>query len=70
MKNWLLYKIKYNLLIRKSLLNFLLLFFSPRNKFIISLSQNLDKHVVLYQTELAYDYKMRHNIKAIDDVAA
>jgi len=41
--------IKYKIFIRRSLLNFLLLFFSPRKKFMIYLSQNLDKYIVLYQ---------------------
>lgn len=37
---------------RKLLLNFLLNYFSPSNRFIIYLSQNLDKHVSTYQSYL------------------
>lgn len=66
-----LFKLKCNLLIRKCLLNLLLLFISPRNKFIISLSQNLDKYIVLYQKELifVYNYK-QHNSKPVKEIAA
>nr|WP_035301741.1 MULTISPECIES: hypothetical protein [unclassified Clostridium] len=70
MKTWISYKLKCNLLFRKNLLNLLLLFFSPRNKFMIILSQNLDKHIVLYQKELAHVYKRRHNSKPISELAA
>lgn len=41
---------------RKKIINFLLLFFSPTNKLMVILSQNLDKHVALYQKYLAYNY--------------
>ena len=34
---------------RKLLLNFLLKYFSPGNRFIIYLSQDLDKHISRYQ---------------------
>jgi hypothetical protein len=70
MKTWISCKLKYNLLFRRNLLNLLLLFFSPRNKFMIILSQNLDKHIVLYQKELAHMYKKRKNLKSINDLAA
>ncbi|AWK52613.1 hypothetical protein DIC82_17145 [Clostridium beijerinckii] len=71
MKFLVLAKLKCNILFRKDFLNLLLLFFSPRNKFIIILSQNLDKHIVLYQKELlsAYNYK-QHNSKSIKEIAA
>ena len=71
MKFLVLAKLKSNILFRKYFLNLLLLFFSPRNKFIIVLSQNLDKHIVLYQKELfsEYNYK-QYNSKFIKDIAA
>ena len=64
-------KLKCNILFRKYFLNLLLLFFSPRNNFIIILSQNLDKHIVLYQKELfsAYNHK-QHNSKSVKEIAA
>lgn len=45
-------KIKQKILFHKLLLNSLLRFLPPRNKFIILLSQNLDNHIVLYQKYL------------------
>lgn len=64
-------KLKCNILFRKHFLNLLLLFFSPRKKFIIILSQNLDKHIVSYQKELfsEYNYK-QHNSKSAKEIAA
>lgn len=38
---------------RKKVLNFMLLFFSPTNKLMVFLSQNLDEHVSKYQLILA-----------------
>ena len=71
MKFLVLIKFKCNIVFRKTFLNLLLLFFSPRNNFIIILSQNLDKHIVLYQKELfsEYNYK-QHNSKSLKDIAA
>ncbi|WP_418222586.1 hypothetical protein [Clostridium isatidis] len=40
---------KRKILIRKKLLNFLLVFLSPRNKFILFLSQDLDKLITKSQ---------------------
>ena len=48
--------IGYRIFIRKNLLNFLLLFFSPRKKFMIYLSQNLDKYIVLRQKMISDKY--------------
>ncbi|AWK52377.1 hypothetical protein DIC82_15845 [Clostridium beijerinckii] len=48
--------IKLKILVRKVLLNILLIIFSTRNKYIVALSQNLDKHIVLYQKELLLFY--------------
>ena len=45
-------RIKRKILFRKILLNTLLLFLPTRNKIIIKLSQNLDKHIVTYQKSL------------------
>lgn len=70
MKTWIFYKLKCNLILRKTLLNLLLLFFQPSNKFIVYLSQNLDKHIVLYQKELVSIYHKHHNSKAINEIAA
>jgi hypothetical protein len=66
MRTWVTFKIKCNILFRKHLLNLLLLFFSPSNRFIIALSQNLDKHIVLYQKILF----LQHNSKSIKEIAA
>ncbi|NRT32617.1 hypothetical protein BJV38_004798 [Clostridium beijerinckii] len=48
MNNFKLFQLKYRIFLRKSILNKMLYILSPRNKFIISLSQNLDKHIVAY----------------------
>ena len=71
MKSLILIKLKRNILFRKYFLNLLLLFFSPRTKFIIILSQNLDKYIVLYQKQLLYEYNYKqHNSKFVKDIAA
>ena len=44
--------IKCKILLKKNLLDFLLLFFSPSHKFMIVISQNLDKTIVQYQKKL------------------
>ena len=64
-------RLKCNILFRKHLLNLLLLFFSPTTKFMVALSQNLDKFIVLYQKELvyAYDHK-QNNSKSVNEIAA
>ena len=71
MKSLILIKLKRNILFRKYFLDLLLLLFSPRTKFIIILSQNLDKYIVLYQKELfsTYNYK-QYNSNAIKEIAA
>lgn len=71
MKKYVFSKLKCNIFLRKQLLNLLLLFFSPRTKFMIALSQNLDKFIVLYQKELFYSYDHKqHNSKSVNDAAA
>ncbi|NLK96382.1 MAG: hypothetical protein GX275_14545 [Clostridiales bacterium] len=44
--------IKKKIVSRKRIINLLLLFLSPTNIIIVALSQNLDKHIVLYQKYL------------------
>ncbi|AQS18272.1 Spo0E family sporulation regulatory protein-aspartic acid phosphatase [Clostridium beijerinckii] len=44
-----LFKLRYNIRLRKCLLNNMLCILSPRNKIVIRISQNLDKHIVKYQ---------------------
>lgn len=44
--------IKCKILLKKNILNFLLLFFCPSNKLMIVVSQNLDKSIVQYQKQL------------------
>ena len=70
MKTWVIFKLKCNILLRKNLLDLLLLFFSPSKPFIINLSQNLDKYIVLYQKELISMYSRQHNSKSVKKVAA
>ncbi|MVX62148.1 hypothetical protein GKZ28_00340 [Clostridium chromiireducens] len=70
MKTWALLKLKCNISFRRHLLNLLLLFFSPSKRFIIALSQNLDKHIVLYQKELNSLYSKQHNSKSVKEIAA
>ena len=42
---------------RKKLINFLLLFLSPTNKFMVTLSQDLDNHIYKYQHHLSIKYR-------------
>jgi hypothetical protein len=71
MKKYAFSKLKCNILLRKHLINLLLLFFPPSTKFMIALSQDLDKFIVLYQKELVslYNHK-QHNDKSVKEVAA
>jgi hypothetical protein len=70
MKTWVFSKLKCNILLRTHLLNLLLLFISPSNKFIIALSQNLDKYIVLYQEELVSLHNKQHESKSTKEIAA
>jgi hypothetical protein len=64
-------KLKCNILFRKHLINLLLLFFSPTTKFMVALSQNLDKFIVLYQKELISEYNHKeNNSKSVNEIAA
>lgn len=47
-----LFRIRQKILFRKTFLNILLLLLPLNNKFIVTLSQNLDKYIVIYQQEL------------------
>ena len=51
-----IFKLKCNIRFRKFLLNLMLVAISPTNRLTIKLSQNLDKHIVLYQKELLIKY--------------
>lgn len=51
--------------IRKKLINFLLLFLSPTNKIMVTLSQNLDKHIARYQSYLSFRHKRKIKNKSI-----
>jgi hypothetical protein len=59
MKKLRLFKLRYNILFRRFFLNLMLLAMSPRNKMVIMLSQNLDKHIVLYQKKLFIKYSLK-----------
>lgn len=52
-------KISLKIKHRKKLLNFLLRFLSPNNRFMIILSQNLDKYITLYQLYLSKKYYIK-----------
>lgn len=52
MRNLYLFKLKQKILFRKVFLNTLLLLLPTNNKFIVALSQNLDKYLAIYQQEL------------------
>jgi hypothetical protein len=69
MKIQIFHKLEYSILFRKYLINLLLLFFSPKTKFMIALSQNLDKFIVLYQKKLLSKYNHKHaNSKSFSDI--
>ena len=50
-----------NIIIRKKLLNFILNYLSPTNKFIVSVSQNLDTLLTKRQKLLYLKYKNRQS---------
>lgn len=53
-------KLRRKMKFKKTLLNKLLLFINPTNKFIVYLSESLDKDVSKYQRHI-YKYYKRHN---------
>lgn len=59
------FKLRYNVLFRRFFLDLMLVAVSPTNKIVIIISQNLDKHIVLYQRELLIE----HNLKSVTDMA-
>lgn len=54
-------KLKMAIILRKQLLNILLLLFSPTNALTIAISQDLDKYIVLYQKLLLEIFNDKHN---------
>lgn len=55
---------------RKKLINFLLIFLSPTNKIMVTLSQDLDKHIYRYQRYLSVRYKKKHRNCALEKLIA
>ncbi|GAB6167654.1 hypothetical protein JCM1393_01140 [Clostridium carnis] len=51
---------KKQILIKKAILNYLLNYFSPTNRLIIYLSQDLDKIVSKYQKHIYVKYQRRN----------
>lgn len=49
MKRIKLVKLKYNIILRKFILNLTLFVVSPKSRLALILSQNLDKHITLQQ---------------------
>ncbi len=64
MKKMRVFKLKCNVLVRKFFLNLMLVAMSPTNKIVIIISQNLDKHIVLYQKELLIE----HSLKSVANI--
>lgn len=63
-------KLRLNILIRKHLINILLEFMNPTNNIMVILSQNLDKHIVLYQKKLFSIYINNNDLDKFNDAAA
>lgn len=55
-------RFKRKILIRKKLLNFLLVYLSPRNKLILYLSQDLDKLIAKAQKRTYIRYLRKNSI--------
>ena len=55
--------LKNKIILQKITLNLLLKFLSPRNKFVIYISQSLDEHVWRYQHIIYKKYKTKHSNK-------
>ena len=53
-------KLKADIIIRKQLLNVLLILFSPTNTLTVFISQNLDKYIVRHQKKLFLIYSNKH----------
>lgn len=54
-------KLKADIILRKQLLNILLLLLSPTNILTVAMSQDLDKYIVLYQKQLMIVSNNKHN---------
>lgn len=54
---------KKKLMFKKALLNFLLGYFSPGNKIIVYLSQDLDKLIISYQKSIYKKYLRKNSYK-------
>ena len=52
--------LKNKIILQKITLNLLLKFLSPRNKFVIYISQSLDEHVWRYLNLIYKKYKRKH----------
>ncbi|MDY6013299.1 Spo0E family sporulation regulatory protein-aspartic acid phosphatase [Clostridium sp.] len=61
-------KIQRKIRNRKFLLNLSLKYLSPSNKLIIIISQNLDKYINLYQSNLYKINTSNNNFKKSDDI--
>ena len=61
MKFLALNKLRLSIFMRKQLINTLLIFMNPTNNIMVALSQNLDKHIVLYQKKLFSIYITNNN---------
>ncbi len=64
MKKLRVFKLRCKVLVRKFILNLILVAMSPTNKIVIIISQNLDKHIVLYQKELLIE----HSLKSVTNI--
>jgi hypothetical protein len=53
-----LFKLKLSILLRKSMLNKILNILPLNSKIVISLSQNLDKHIAAYQKQIHNIYNL------------
>ncbi|WP_370773456.1 hypothetical protein [Clostridium sp.] len=55
--------LKSKIILQKITLNLLLKFLSPRNNFVIYISQSLDNHLWRYQHLIYKKYKRKHSNK-------
>lgn len=63
-------KLRFSILIRKQLINILLSFMHPTNIIMVTLSQNLDKHIVLYQKKLFSIYMNNRKSDTFNNLVA
>ncbi len=55
--------LKNKIILQKITLNLLLKFLSPQNRFVIYISQSLDKHIWQYQYFIYKKYERKHSNK-------